>query len=55
VIYFGPETKSALYKKFLDALRPGGYLVTGATEQIFDHKVIGFESAGPFLYRRPQR
>ncbi|MDR3354123.1 MAG: protein-glutamate O-methyltransferase CheR [Synergistaceae bacterium] len=53
VIYFGPETKSALYKKFLDALRPGGYLVTGATEQIFDHKVIGFESAGPFLYRRP--
>ncbi|MDR1483137.1 MAG: protein-glutamate O-methyltransferase CheR [Synergistaceae bacterium] len=55
VIYFGPETKSALYKKFLDALRPGGYLVTGATEQIFDHKVIGFESAGPFLYRRPQK
>jgi chemotaxis protein methyltransferase CheR len=53
VIYFGPETKSALYKKFLEALRPGGYLVTGATEQIFDHKIIGFESAGPFLYRRP--
>lgn len=55
VIYFGPETKSALYKKFLDALRPGGYLMTGATEQIFDYKVIGFESAGPFLYRRPPR
>lgn len=55
VIYFEPETKSALYKKFLEALRPGGYLMTGATEQIFDHKTIGFESVGPFLYRRPQK
>jgi chemotaxis protein methyltransferase CheR len=54
VIYFGPETKSALYKKFFNALRPGGYLMTGATEQIFDHKNIGLESAGPFLYRRPK-
>lgn len=53
VIYFEPETKSALYKKFHDALRPGGYLMTGATEQIFDYKTLGFESAGPFLYRRP--
>lgn len=53
VIYFGPETKSALYRKFLEALRPGGYLMTGATEQIFDYKQIGFESSGPFLYRRP--
>ncbi len=55
VIYFGPETKSALYKKFFDALRPGGYLMTGATEQIFEYKALGFESAGPFLYRRPKR
>ncbi|MDR1137823.1 MAG: protein-glutamate O-methyltransferase CheR [Synergistaceae bacterium] len=54
VIYFGPETKSALYKKFFGALRPGGYLMTGATEQIFEYKNIGFESAGPFLYRRPK-
>ncbi len=55
VIYFGPETKTALYKKFHDSLRPGGYLITGATEQIFDYKHIGFESAGPFLYQRPKR
>jgi chemotaxis protein methyltransferase CheR len=54
VIYFGPETKAALYKKFFNALRPGGYLMTGATEQIFEYKNIGFESAGPFLYRRPK-
>jgi chemotaxis protein methyltransferase CheR len=55
VIYFGPETKAILYRKFFDSLRPGGYLMTGATEQIFDHKQIGFESAGPFLYRRPKK
>ncbi|MDR3076829.1 MAG: protein-glutamate O-methyltransferase CheR [Synergistaceae bacterium] len=55
VIYFEPETKAVLYRKFLEALRPGGYLMTGATEQIFDHKNIGFESAGPFLYRRPNK
>jgi chemotaxis protein methyltransferase CheR len=54
VIYFGQDTKSALYKKFLEALRPGGYLMTGATEQIFDYRKLGFESAGPFLYRRPK-
>jgi chemotaxis protein methyltransferase CheR len=53
VIYFSPETKSALYEKFLRALRPGGFLMTGSTEQIFDYRKIGFESAGPFLYRRP--
>lgn len=53
VIYFSPETKSALYQKFFGALRPGGYLMTGSTEQIFEYKKIGFESAGPFLYRKP--
>lgn len=55
VIYFGPDTKSALYKKFYDALRPGGYLMTGATEQIFEYKRLGFDSAGPFLYRKPPK
>ena len=54
VIYFSPETKSAMYEKFFNALRPGGYLMTGSTEQIFEYKKIGFESAGPFLYRKPR-
>ncbi|MCL2684201.1 MAG: protein-glutamate O-methyltransferase CheR [Synergistaceae bacterium] len=54
VIYFGPETKTMLYTKFIEALRPGGFLMTGATEQIFEYKKLGFESAGPFLYRRPR-
>jgi len=54
VIYFGQETKTALYGKFFAALRPGGYLMTGATEQIFDYRNLGFDSAGPFLYQRPK-
>lgn len=53
VIYFSSETKTNLYKKFAKALRPGGYLLVGSTEQIFDYRKLGFESAGAFLYRRP--
>ncbi|MDR1978894.1 MAG: protein-glutamate O-methyltransferase CheR [Synergistaceae bacterium] len=52
VIYFTMETKTALYAKFYNALAPGGYFLVGSTEQIFEHKKIGFESAGPFLYTR---
>lgn len=53
VIYFSPEAKSKLYRKFYTALRPGGYLMVGATEHIFEYKEIGFVSPGAFLYRRP--
>ena len=52
VIYFTPETKDKLYKKFFDALAPGGYFLVGSTEQIFGYQNIGFESAGPFLYTK---
>lgn len=53
VIYFRPETKAALYQKFFDSLKPGGYLLVGSTEQIFEYKSYGFESSKPFLYRKP--
>ncbi len=53
VIYFSAETKTALYHKFFNALRPGGYLLVGSTEQIFEYRKIGFESAGAFLYQKP--
>ncbi len=53
VIYFSPETKSKLYRKFYDSLVPGGYLMVGSTEQIFEYRKIGFVSAGPFLYQKP--
>ncbi len=52
VIYFTGETKAALYVKFYNALAPGGYFLVGSTEQIFEYRQIGFETAGPFLYTR---
>jgi chemotaxis protein methyltransferase CheR len=52
VIYFTAETKAHLYVKFYNALAPGGYFLVGSTEQIFEYKKMGFESAGPFLYTR---
>jgi chemotaxis protein methyltransferase CheR len=53
VIYFTQETKTQLYKKFTEALAPGGYFLVGSTEQIFDYKSLGLESTGSFLYRKP--
>ena len=53
VIYFTQETKTLLYKKFTDVLAPGGYFLVGSTEQIFEHKSLGLENTGSFLYRKP--
>jgi len=53
VIYFTPEAKMLLYKKFTDALAPGGYFLVGSTEQIFEYKSLGLEATGSFLYRKP--
>lgn len=53
VIYFTEETKTRLYARFLEALRPGGYLFVGGTERISNCADIGFENDAPFFYRRP--
>lgn len=53
VIYFNDEAKDQLYRKFLEALKPGGVLFVGSTERIFNSQTIGFESTMPFFYRRP--
>ncbi len=52
VIYFKEEIKDELYLKFYKALRPGGILFVGCTEQIIQARKIGFESISPFFYRR---
>jgi chemotaxis protein methyltransferase CheR len=53
VIYFTDETKSGLYQRFYDSLRPGGYLFVGGTERINNHAEIGFECRIPFFYKKP--
>lgn len=52
VIYFTEESKAYLYKGFYDALRPGGILFTGSTEQIFQAREIGYSLVASFFYKR---
>ncbi|MBB6674139.1 CheR family methyltransferase [Cohnella nanjingensis] len=52
MIYFTEEAKQHLYHKFSRALKPGGLLFVGSTEQIFSPAQYGFEAADTFFYRR---
>ncbi len=53
VIYFTDVAKDELYKKFYNALKPGGILFVGSTERIFSAKEIGFTTTIPFFYQKP--
>lgn len=52
MIYFTEEAKQQLYEKFARALKPGGILFVGSTEQIFSPGQYGLETADTFFYRR---
>lgn len=52
LIYFTEEAKDLLYRKFSSALRPGGVLFVGSTEQIFNASEYGFEVEDTFFYRK---
>lgn len=52
MIYFTEEAKNKLYHKFANALRPGGYLFVGSTEQIFTPGQYGLEPTETFFYRK---
>ncbi|MDE6601824.1 MAG: protein-glutamate O-methyltransferase CheR [Lachnospiraceae bacterium] len=53
LIYFTEEAKDDVFRKFQKSLRPGGYLFIGSTEQIINHKDVGFERKNSFFYQRP--
>lgn len=52
VIYFTEQSKAELYRRFYDALRPGGILFTGSTEQIFQAREIGYTLVSSFFYKK---
>lgn len=52
VIYFTEETKQTLYRKFAAALRPGGILFIGSTEQIFRARELGLKPMATFFYQK---
>jgi chemotaxis protein methyltransferase CheR len=52
MIYFTQEAKDSLYQKFHHALKIDGLLFVGTSEIILNPVAFGFESAGPFFYRK---
>ncbi|MDM5199517.1 protein-glutamate O-methyltransferase CheR [Fictibacillus enclensis] len=53
MIYFTEEAKEELFRKFSEALRPGGYLFLGSTEQIFYPGRFNLHTMEPFFYQKP--
>jgi chemotaxis protein methyltransferase CheR len=52
MIYFTEEAKHQLYHKFSRALKPGGLLFVGSTEQIFTPGQYELESVDTFFYQK---
>jgi chemotaxis protein methyltransferase CheR len=52
VIYFNEDVRDALHGRLAAALRPGGYLIIGATERVAQPGPIGLVTTHPFIYRK---
>ena len=52
VIYFAEPIRDDLHARLAQALRPGGYLVVGATERVSRPADLGLQLAHPFIYRK---
>jgi len=52
VIYFSEPIRDELHARLATALRPGGYLMVGATERVADPKSLDLVSAHPFIFRK---
>ena len=44
--------RDALHARLAEALRPGGYLIIGATERVSAPQSIGLTPTHPFTYRK---
>lgn len=51
LIYFDKTSKETVLAHVIDAIRPGGFLVTGPSEGVFDIP-FGLQRLSPFLFRR---
>jgi chemotaxis protein methyltransferase CheR len=52
MIYFDRDSKRIAVSHLIDALAPGGYLVIGPADGIYD-LLSGMERKATFLYRKP--
>ncbi len=53
LIYFTEEAKNDVFRKFYNSLTPGGMLFIGSTEQIINHRDMGYDRKSSFYYERP--
>lgn len=52
LIYFTEEAKEEVFIKFNKSLAPGAVLFIGSTEQIINHKEIGYTRKSSFYYEK---
>ncbi|HEY4280305.1 MAG TPA: protein-glutamate O-methyltransferase CheR [Conexibacter sp.] len=52
VIYFTEDVRDQLHERLVASLRPGGYLVIGATERVSHPRELGLLATHPFTYRK---
>lgn len=55
LIYFTEEAKDEVFRKFYQSLAPGGILFIGSTEQIINHREMGYERKSSFYYEKPKK
>lgn len=53
VIYFTERSKSQLYRNLYKALKPGGVLFIGATENLLDYRDFGFQKIETYFFKKP--
>ena len=55
MIYFTEEAKVDIYQNFNKALKPGGILFVGSTEEMVQPKALGYNSVYSFFYRTSEK
>ncbi len=52
LIYFTEEAKDQIFRRYQKSLANGGILFIGSTEQIINHKEVGFARKNSFYYEK---
>jgi chemotaxis protein methyltransferase CheR len=52
VIYFAEPIRDELHARLAGALRPGGFLVIGATERVANPSALSLSPVHPFIFRK---
>lgn len=52
LIYFTEDAKNQIIERFSEALKPGGVLFIGSTEQIFTPQQYNLQNIYPFFYQK---